>query len=459
RLPRLPGGAVPLVKRYFPFKNLPACNQAHLEWERITKFDKAGFSGPSCVAMGFGDNPKEKALLLFLEESQTLSFADYLRQISFCPGKELVLQVAESLGHMHRSGFRIPELRSNLIMVRSDRSFYFCDLSRLQSIRPDTRAVNRDLACLSATLDSCAGSRTLRLRFLLRYLEAAEGYRGRGSLRKRVSVIARFETKLRKKKLFPDFFPVRRLEDANGRLLLHERFAEMARDLGWETVSDFVQPQASAELLRDLGIRKNYRIRYGKNSYYLKVHRERSPGKTDSKGRREWENHLRLLRIGLNTPVPVACGETGEFSFFLSQGLEGPTGEEIAPIWSSQPFTLRNRLIGNLALAVSRMHRNGLFHRDLYLCHTIAMGEKVHFIDLQRLEERPFFQRHRRIKDLAALLFSSLNTEISRADRLRFYLHYSGGGRLDRKRKRMIRLIGKKARKIARQVCKKEMNR
>ena len=94
------------------------------------------------------------------------------------------------------------------------------------------------------------------------------------------------------------------------------------------------------------------------------------------------------------------------------------------------------------------MHGCGLFHRDLYLCHVMVEEDTVRLIDLQRVCDDPFFKKHRRIKDLAALLYSSLNTQITRTDRMRFFKIYHGGGALNSKAKRLIKAVENKTKKI-----------
>jgi hypothetical protein len=64
------------------------------------------------------------------------------------------------------------------------------------------------------------------------------------------------------------------------------------------------------------------------------------------------------------------------------------------------------------------------------------------------MEDGPLFQRHRRIKDLASLLYSSLDLPFSQTDRLRFFKKYYGGGKIKKKAKRLIRTVERKASRI-----------
>jgi hypothetical protein len=60
----------------------------------------------------------------------------------------------------------------------------------------------------------------------------------------------------------------------------------------------------------------------------------------------------------------------------------------------------------------------------------------------------PLFASHRKIKDLAALLYSSLGTGVTKTERLFFYKIYRGGGRLNAGARLEIHRIVKKAKSI-----------
>jgi len=69
-------------------------------------------------------------------------------------------------------------------------------------------------------------------------------------------------------------------------------------------------------------------------------------------------------------------------------------------------------------------------------------------IDLQRLIPSSFSYLRGRIKDLAALNFTTEGMPISRTDRLRFYKRYRRISRLDRREKSLIRVILRKTERI-----------
>ena len=80
---------------------------------------------------------------------------------------------------------------------------------------------------------------------------------------------------------------------------------------------------------------------------------------------------------------------------------------------------LKYVLARKLGEAAGKMHRSGLNHRDCYLCHFLLdrklfreKGEvRLHVIDLHRSQIRKKVPRHYLVKDLAGLLFSSLDVK------------------------------------------------
>lgn len=234
--------------------------------------------------------------------------------------------------------------------------------------------------------------------------------------------------------------------EKGSRFVWNVQFQEALESLGLGEATDFQTLDEERGLLRDIGIRRNYRLDCGGDAYHLKVHREGSRNGKRSWGFREWSNHLRLLNIGLKVPAPVAWGFGSGFSFFMSKECGTVTAEAFAAEWNFHPFQERREWIRKLGCLVKRLHGAGFFHRDLYLCHVLLERDEPVLIDLQRLTENPIFRRHRRIKDLAALLYSSMELPFSRTDRMRFFREYWDRGKLGTKR--MIRAVAAKAQKI-----------
>ncbi len=81
------------------------------------------------------------------------------------------------------------------------------------------------------------------------------------------------------------------------------------------------------------------------------------------------------------------------------------------------------------------MHRNGMNHRDLYICHfklnvSILKGSanldamRLHIIDLHRAKIRSVVPRRWLVKDIGSLYFSILNIGFTRNDIFRFLTAY-----------------------------------
>ncbi len=217
---------------------------------------------------------------------------------------------------------------------------------------------------------------------------------------------------------------------------------------GFTGITEFFSPGPRATLLRDTGTRRNYSVKAEGTGFFLKVHVKGAGGGKRSPGRMEWENHLLLMRIGIRTPNPVAFGEDQERSFFVSRDCEGTPCDDPSLRLESLDAVTRKSTVLELARVIARMHRHRLFHRDLYLCHILLNSGKIFIIDLQRLDYAGLTSRHRRVKDLAALLYSSMPIPVSQTDRLRFMKSYMGEGSINKKTRRMIKAVERKSKRI-----------
>ena len=79
------------------------------------------------------------------------------------------------------------------------------------------------------------------------------------------------------------------------------------------------------------------------------------------------------------------------------------------------------------------MHRNGLNHRDCYICHFLlerttagTHSPRLHVIDLHRAQLRRRTPYRYAVKDTAGLWFSAMDAGLTRHDCLRFIRAYSG---------------------------------
>jgi len=148
----------------------------------------------------------------------------------------------------------------------------------------------------------------------------------------------------------------------------------------------------------------------------------------------------RLTDAGIPTTRWAAFGERmkGEHevsSLLLLKEVPGESLERLVHRWTLNaappPPRTRHAVMAQLADMVRRMHDENLFHRDLYLSHVFLSlqdgAPQLHLIDLARLTHRRRRQFRWRVKDLAALEYSSPRPLITRTDRVRFLRAYLGG--------------------------------
>ncbi|WP_152053253.1 lipopolysaccharide kinase InaA family protein [Tautonia marina] len=154
----------------------------------------------------------------------------------------------------------------------------------------------------------------------------------------------------------------------------------------------------------------------------------------------EWRHLHRGRELGLLVPEPVAAGEAigpwGQVQSYLM--VEELTG--FLPLHEAIPSMMdrldppafaawKRRLINGMAELTARLHHARSFHKDLYLCHYYIDPERsdspLYLIDLHRLASHRLSSVWWRWKDLAQLLFSTIDVEgIDDRDRLRFWLRY-----------------------------------
>lgn len=204
----------------------------------------------------------------------------------------------------------------------------------------------------------------------------------------------------------------------------------------------------SGEVVRSVAGRETVRVVLAGSTYYLKRHRgvghreiwkNRLVGKHPVTGaRNEFEACRHLQSQGLTAPTVAAFGENDRplahrSSFVLCDALTGYDDLETLTLgWPQEPPEplLKRRLVMRLARFARRFHDAGLVHRDFYLCHLLAHRDpsvtELAVLDLHRaLRFRKVPDRWRR-RDLAALLFSTLDLPVSRLSWLRFVRAYSG---------------------------------
>lgn len=158
----------------------------------------------------------------------------------------------------------------------------------------------------------------------------------------------------------------------------------------------------------------------------------------------EWRAIETLPQIGIATMRLVGYGKRGRHpahkqSFLITEELKPTVSlEDYCRFWKTRPPApgLKRALIKRVAQIARALHANGIVHRDLYLCHFLmdtahdASGHddavpRLYLIDLHRAEQRRSLGRRWRIKDVAGLYFSSMDTGLTLRDHLRFIEVYS----------------------------------
>ncbi|MFQ5544539.1 MAG: lipopolysaccharide core heptose(I) kinase RfaP [Acidiferrobacterales bacterium] len=159
----------------------------------------------------------------------------------------------------------------------------------------------------------------------------------------------------------------------------------------------------------------------------------------------EWHAIQALEAIGVNTMKIAAYGEEGinpatRKSFIVTEALNGTQSlEKWAPSFieganSAEKIRLKRALIRKIAEISRRLHSNGINHRDYYLCHfllDVSAGRplsteniNLYLIDLHRMQIRKRTPERWAVKDIAGVLFSSMDLGLTSADFIRFMQHY-----------------------------------
>lgn len=156
----------------------------------------------------------------------------------------------------------------------------------------------------------------------------------------------------------------------------------------------------------------------------------------------EWLAIKKLNDLGIQTPSIVGFGKKGfnpsrQQSFVLMNEL--PKTISLEDLKPPLAFHLKLKLLHEIAKIARIMHKNGINHRDFYLCHFLLTQDshnmmqqknlsempRLFLIDLHRAQIRHRIPKRWIIKDLAGLYFSSLEKDLTQKDFLRFMRIYS----------------------------------
>jgi heptose I phosphotransferase len=213
------------------------------------------------------------------------------------------------------------------------------------------------------------------------------------------------------------------------------------------------------EVYRRTGGRRTSRVVLGGSGFFLKAHsgvgwleilKNLAQFKVPVLGaKNEWQAVERLNLLGIPTLTLAGYGSRGRNparmrSFVLTDELTETVSLETycesrqQARWSAgSKLKLKHALIKEVARLAGTLHRNGVNHRDFYICHILldlSDGDpslkreppRLVLIDLHRAQCRSKTPRRAVVKDLAALAFSVCELGLTRRDLLRFVQGYSG---------------------------------
>ena len=215
----------------------------------------------------------------------------------------------------------------------------------------------------------------------------------------------------------------------------------------------------NGDAFRNKDGRRTFRFEHGGQSYFAKVQsgvglaeamKELSSLRTPPlDARREVRALTRLDEAGVSAPKIAGWGVRSKGplrrrSFVITQdvGTQRTVGD-VADSLGPGAWLERRRLIGEVARLTAKMHAAGVNHRDLYFGHILVTGPRegegehareLVLIDLHRAQVWKAVPERWLAKDLGALGFAALPYRLSKAERLRFAVAYSG----DRERARAL---------------------
>lgn len=205
----------------------------------------------------------------------------------------------------------------------------------------------------------------------------------------------------------------------------------------------------SGQVAREVPGRQTLRFELNSQAYYRKLHtgvgwveivknlvRGRLPVIS---ARNEWLALNRLQTVGVPSLIPVAYGEQGinparRLSFIVTKELVGVV--QLDDFLRANPklgLVCKRQLIDAIAEIAREIHRQGLNHRDLYLCHfmldlTVLADKTVrpllYLVDLHRAQLRKAVPFRWLVKDLASIYFSAMDFGVTRRDISRFLRIY-----------------------------------
>ena len=231
-------------------------------------------------------------------------------------------------------------------------------------------------------------------------------------------------------------------------LFLNEKFEK-----SWQGDDPFVIVQSiEGTVYRRVKSRRTLKFSQDGESYFLKLHLGIGWGEVlkdlvqlrlpITSAENEWKAINRLHELEIATMTVAAYGKKGfnparQESFLVTEDLENTVRlEEYCSDWATQKpsYTIKNRLIEEIAEISRKIHANGICHRDFYICHFLLhTGEnsapleenfRLSLIDLHRALLKKNLGIRWIIKDIAGLYFSSMDIGLTQRDLYRFMRIY-----------------------------------
>lgn len=238
------------------------------------------------------------------------------------------------------------------------------------------------------------------------------------------------------------------------KIMLFEVADSFKKNWGGEPGFDDLM-QLDGEMYRQVARRKTFKFSLQGKDYFAKIHngvgwieiiknllQARLPVLGASN---EYQAIKALTRLDIKTMALAAFGQRGNnpaerASFVITESLEPAISlEDLCVNWANETpsLALKRGLIEQVASISRQLHQHGINHRDLYICHFLLKENDLktsadvselplYLIDLHRVQLRSKTPQRWRVKDLAALYFSSMDIGFSQRDFYRFIRIYSG---------------------------------
>ena len=256
-----------------------------------------------------------------------------------------------------------------------------------------------------------------------------------------------------------------------GTLILRDEFINL-----WKDEPVFARARhLTGEIAREMPDRQTLRFEINDKVYYRKWHRGVGWAEIIKNlvrfrlpvlgARNEWNALNKMYALGIPGLAPVAFGQRGknpanQQSFIITRELSNVI--QLDHFFERRPVSplIKRAIIARVAQIARELHAAGINHRDLYLCHfmlceaslaNVARGNPdIALVDLHRAQIRFKVPERWWMKDIGALLFSSLNLNFNRRDYYRFLKIYFDAGLRDivREKKPLLQKIVRRARKM-----------